>query len=102
LRDQARASTASIRELLRGHVELDDDAHEPETARDGQYWRHEAERIRDEIDQLVGLYEAASDGRGATRSRPAARRRPPTSRRPSERDDFMKKAFMFLMLSELM
>jgi hypothetical protein len=103
LRERARASTASIRELLRGHVELDeDDATEPSEGRDGVYWRHEAERIREEIDQLVGLYEAASHGRPAGSTPRAPRRRSMTMPREPQRDDFMRKAFMFLMLSELM
>ena len=68
---------------------------EPAQAAD---WRSEAHRVTEELDQLSRLYEAAARRRG----RAGRSSIPPLSPTPApEGGAWLKKMFLFLMLSEL-
>jgi hypothetical protein len=100
-RDEVDADERDFDEASEYEVWREHDAKRPRRGRSGEYWQEEAGRIREEIDHLVRMYEAAS-GRRSEPRRTRPRRRPEARRaRPNGEDAWLKKMFMFMMLAEL-
>lgn len=99
LHDDVCSMTSDIREVLSENSKLKKEVDRLRGRQGGKQRLSEINRIRDDVDRLVHLYEAASVGRA--RPRQATRREEPDESHPPDRSSWMKKMMLFMMMAEM-
>ncbi len=97
LREYMRSMDDQVKELLAERNRLAAEVDRLNGQPGGASWKEGAERVTDELDQLVRLYESTTRRRSRVRSSAPA----PAVACGPDHGVWMKKMFMLLMLSDL-
>ncbi len=99
LRKEVRSMASDIKSVINENDMLKDKVERLQGQRKGRDHLSEAQRIKQEIDQLVQMHEAASLGR--VKPAESVRPQPASVEAPASSSSMLKKMMMFMMISEL-
>ena len=99
LRQDVRSMESYLREVIEEKEMLKDEVERLRGDGEENSWMSEAQKVRQEVDQLVRLYDATASGETGRRRAP---RRTPSHQDSSPRQaPWMKKMMMFMMMAEM-
>ncbi len=99
LRQDVRSMKSYLRDVIDEKERLKNEVERLRGDREHKSWLSEAQKVRQEVDHLVRLYDATASGE--TGRRKAPRRGPSQENSSPDQAPWMKKMMMFIMLAEM-
>lgn len=99
LRQDVRSMESYLREVIEEKKRLEDEVERLRGDSEQKSWMSEAQKVRQEVDELVRLYDATPSGERGRRKAP--RRAPALENTSPDQAPWMKKMMMFMMLTEM-